>query len=131
MGYTKLQSDPSYLFTIRFKLSTGWVTMRAWEGGREEPNHTRLICEMSQNGKVIFEKGQAWCGIPGHQSIDGLAAKECVASLFAMKPGDTDRDYFEGYTPEQLAWAEQNGEELSMLKSDRYCDENGNVRGGK
>ena len=31
MSYAKIQDDPSYLFTIRFKLSSGWVTIRAWE----------------------------------------------------------------------------------------------------
>lgn len=128
-GYAKLQDDPSYLFTIRFKLSTGWATMRAWETPHGfDGSHARLDCELVHNGKVVFPKGATWCGIPSHQSIDGNAAKECVASLFAMKPGDTDREYFDSYTPEQLEWAEANGEELGLEREIRYCDENGAVR---
>jgi hypothetical protein len=45
-----------------------------------------------------------------------------------MRPGDTDRDYFADYTPEQLAWAEQHGEALSIEREARYCDANGNVK---
>ena len=36
-----------------------------------------------------------------------------------MKPGDTDDEYFGGYSPEQLAWAEDNGEWLALLASER------------
>lgn len=109
------------LFTIRFKLSTGWITMTAWESPEySSTGHTRLDCELRQNGKTIFPRGATYCGTPGHMTIDGDDAKELVASLFAMKPGDTDSEYFESYTPDQLEWAEQNGEELDLLKMDRY-----------
>lgn len=133
-------SDPSYLFTIRFKLSSGTVTMRAWEvfpflsdgtrnpAFRDGDTHTGIDAEMSHGGAVVFPRGSTWCGMPAGSTIDGNEAKELVASLFAMKPGDTDEEYFANYTPEQLAWAETFGEELSMLAQDRYCDENGTVR---
>jgi hypothetical protein len=52
--------------------------------------------------------------------MDGDGAKELVSSLIAMKPGDTDKEYFDNYTSEQLEWARQNGEYLSMLAEDRY-----------
>jgi hypothetical protein len=68
-------------------------------------------------------------GIPSHASIDGTYAKEAVVSAVAMKPGDTDREYFEKYTKLQLAWATAFGEQLDMEKQNRYCDENGSVKG--
>ncbi len=44
-------------------------------------------------------------------------------------PGDTDAEFFEGYTPEQLEWVTTHGEELDCIKHDRYCDpETGEVR---
>lgn len=118
--------DPNYLFTLHYKLSTGPVTITAWEGPFQEPNHVRIDCELKHNGKVVFARGDTCCATPG--CIDDNEAKELVTSLFAMRPGDTDREYFDSYTPEQLAWAEDNGVELSMLSQDRYCDENGNIK---
>jgi len=115
------------VFRIRFHLSTGWVTLTAWEGGFQAPNHTRLNCELRQGGKVVFAKGDLFVGIPG--CIDDNSAKESVGALFALRPGDTDREFFDSYTPEQLKWVTDNGEELGMLVSDRYCDpETGAVR---
>ena len=43
---------------------------------------------------------------------------ECFGALLSflsLQPGDTDDEYFEDYTPEQLAWAEEHGEELSFI----------------
>lgn len=43
---------------------------------------------------------------------------ESVASLLAflsLRPGDTDSEYFDDYTPEQLAWADERAEDLSVL----------------
>src|SRR4029077_5119071 len=58
------------LFTIRFKLSTGWVAMTAWEG-HFDGSHTHLDCELRQNGKTIFPRGATWGDTPGHMTIDG------------------------------------------------------------
>jgi hypothetical protein len=116
-----------FLFTLRYRLSTGWVTIQAWESRVDEYGHshtlldTRMIFRPTgKQSSVVFNKGDTWCGIPSHQSIDGDNAKECVTSLFTMKPGDTDDDYFAAYTPEQLEWVEANAEELGMLKEERY-----------
>ena len=118
-------TDPAFLFELRVPgqyQGDKTIIIRAWEGEPFAcgPNHTRLDCELRQGGKIIFPRGATWCGIPGHQTIDGPMARETVLSLFAMKPGDTDRDYFSAYTPEQLEWAVANGEHLSMVAEDRY-----------
>jgi hypothetical protein len=127
-----LRNDPSFLFELRYTLyipSAGpsQVLIRAWEASRYDAdgrprypnsNHTRLDCELRYNGQVIFAKGDTYCATPG--CIDDDDAKELVTSLFCMKPGDTDSDYFESYTPEQLAWVEQHADALEALKYDRY-----------
>lgn len=127
----KIAEDTSRLFTLRIRpfATEPWITIHAFEGAFWPPNHTRVDVEVRQGGKVIFPRGTLWCGIPGHASLDGDEAKESVLSLVAMRPGDTDRDYFEGYTPEQLDWATHNGEALSMEREARYCDENGKLKG--
>ena len=38
-----------------------------------------------------------------------------LLAFLSLKPGDTDPEYFEGYTPEQLEFARQEGESLSLL----------------
>lgn len=126
MTYRKtLRDDPSFLFELHFNLSRPGhpcnVTIRAWEnqfGGSS--THTRIDTEMRCNGRVIFAKGDTWCGVPGHHSVDGKEARELVASLFCLKPGDTDQDYFATYSTEQLDWVTSHAEELEIAKNDRY-----------
>lgn len=131
----------SHLFTLRVRLSTGMLYVKAFEGERQEPNHTSVHIQArwtqcdeifaedpAFDRKELFPLGSLWVGIPSHASLDGNYAKDAVLSCLAMKPGDTDREYFELYTHEQLAWAEANGEELSMVRESRYCDRNGAVR---
>lgn len=51
---------------------------------------------------------------------------ESVAALLAflaVRPGDTDDQYFKDYTPRQLAWADERAEELSAY----ICDLEGSV----
>lgn len=41
-----------------------------------------------------------------------------MLTFLSLRPGDTDRDYFDRYTPEQLDWARAHGEELSWLATE-------------
>lgn len=60
--------------------------------------------------------------MPAGTCLDGIEAKEGVLSLVAMKPGDTDEEYFADYTEEQLAFAKEYGEALSCEREARYCN---------
>ena len=125
----KLIKSVDKLFTLKINVGKDPViVIHAFEGEWQSGNHTKIDVEVRQGGKVVFPRGTLYCGIPGHSSIDGNYAKEAVLSLVAMKPGDTDREYFADYTPEQLEWAERYGDDLSAIGQLRYCDENGNVR---
>lgn len=124
-----MNREHDFLFELRFRLSSGPLVIRAFEGPFQYPSHTRIDCELVQDGKTIFKRGDTWCGIPCNHSIDGVYARELVVSTLSIKPGDTDSDYFDSYTADQLRWVEANREELDMLKQDRYCDpETGGVR---
>jgi hypothetical protein len=124
------------LFTLRVRLSRGYATIHVFDGGKydTEPRlgvgADRIDVVVRHEGKTIFPRGATWCGTPrcGGMTLDGNEAKELVLSLVAMKPGDTDDDYFASYTPEQLSWCQEFGEELSAEREWRYCDENGNVK---
>lgn len=75
-----------------------------------------LAYQFFHMGRLVFEGDDYGCS-PLH-AIDSDA---CVAGLLAflsLKPGDTDSEYFESYTPEQLAWAREWGEILSLYVED-------------
>lgn len=98
--------------------------IRTWRNGRFQLDlfdtgrcdwrgQTRLAYTFKDGGKVIFE-GQDFAGSPLHAD-DSSATIAALLSFLAFRPGDTDREYFERYTQEQLDWARANGEELSFL----------------
>ena len=82
--------------------------------------HTTLYCELQHAGRVLFPREQFTVGIPHGDCLDSDYAKAAVLSLFALKPGDTDEDFFEHYTPEQLDFCERYGEALSLEALNRY-----------
>lgn len=125
-------SDPA--FTLRVRLyrpehDPRLITITAYDDlvpGWDPAGRVRLTCEVRHGSTVVFPKGQLTCAL--HAASDGIGAKELVMALVAMRPGDTDADYFADYTPEQLAWVTEHGEALSCEREARYCDEDGNVR---
>jgi len=124
---TQLNREPVFLFTLRVCVfaSEPLVVVNAFEGrdagrGRMGDRHNRIDVEVRQGGRVVFARGALYCGLPTFKSIDGPDARELVLSLVAMKPGDTDADFFAHYTPEQLAWAERHGDGVSYAAS-RYA----------
>lgn len=131
--YPDLRDRP--LFTMRIYVNArlgqrgNLVTIRAFEGPHVEPNHTRLWCELwqgspSKRRKPLFPRDDFYVGIPAHETIDGRSARECVLSLFCLKPGDTDSDFFAHYTPEQLTFVKAHGEELDMVRCSRFPELN-------
>lgn len=116
-----------HLFTLRVPTSDGIVTIHAYDANVcDNGTHSRIDVEVLHKGHKIFKRGDTYCATP--RCIDNYEAKELVCSLIAMKPGDTDEDYFAGYSPEQLSWAERFGEEISMYAMDRWqCHECGSV----
>jgi len=120
---THLNREADFLFTLRVCVfaSEPLVVINAFEGSRRVGgSHNQIDVEVRQGGRVVFPRGQIDCGLPTFEPIDGPDARELVLSLVAMKPGDTDRDYFADYTPEQLAWAERHADGVSYAAS-RYA----------
>jgi len=68
--------------------------------------------------RVIFE-GSAYRPSP-LRSIDGDYSMQGLLSFLTLRPGDTDREYFDRYTPAQMAFAMQHAEALSCEVSHRY-----------
>lgn len=77
------------------------------------------------NGDPIFE-GTDY-GIPAGSVIDNLAAVNGIVGFLSCRPGDTDNEYFEGYTERQLTWVSARAEELSWWGMDDIDMETGLV----
>lgn len=121
-----IRDDPSYLFTLRVQVFAGGpaIIIHAFDQvpyRYSETGHSYIDVVVRQGRRTIFARGDTWCGVPGGTTTDGKDARELVMTTVAMKPGDTDADYFASYTPEQLEWAERYGEHISCEASARYC----------
>lgn len=51
-------------------------------------------------------------------SIDADDSIGAVLSFFSLQDGDTDAEYFDDYTPRQLAWRDLRAEELGYVASE-------------
>jgi hypothetical protein len=121
-------TDQTLLFVLRLKPYTRKkrIEIKAWD--RPDPadnptGHSYIDVEVKHGAAVIFPRGQLYCGVNQWTATDGEAAKALVLSLVAMKPGDTDEDYFEGYSDDQKAWANEYGDVISMTASYRYGEQ--------
>lgn len=47
-------------------------------------------------------------GIPQGEKWSALRAKATLLSFLTLQSGDTDSEYFDSYTPDQLAWSESS-----------------------
>jgi len=70
-----------------------------------------LAYEFYYRDVLVFEGSDFGCA-PMH-AIDSDRTIGALLSFLSLKPGDTDAEYFESYTPEQMAFAEAEGENLS------------------
>lgn len=71
-----------------------------------------LAYRFFHEGKLIFEGDDYGCS-PCH-AIDSDAAVAGLLAFLSCKPGDTDPEYFDSYSPEQMEWCQANGERLGM-----------------
>lgn len=126
-------SNPNYLFGFRLTLGGKACQIYALDANHtdSQSGHMRIDVELWHGGACVFPRGATYCAVPRGTCVDSSAARELVLSLVSMKPGDTDDDFFADYTPEQLTFTEAYGEEIGMIRESRYCDENGNVKGGR
>lgn len=98
-------------------------TLQTRDTGRFDGTHSTLAYTLSMKlpGKprtVIFEGADY--GVPSHQCIDSDDAVRGLLVFLTLRPGDTDSEYFEGYTDAQRAFCEEHAEALAMASYDRF-----------
>lgn len=91
-------------------------TLQTWDTGRTDSYGKTVIkyrLTMSENNiRSCLFMGSDFCCAPSY-AIDG---DQCIASLMGfltLRPGDTDKEYFADYTPEQLEYCSHHAEALS------------------
>lgn len=100
---------------LRFvRLETGH-TLRTWDTGRTSGRgmmaRTRIGYELCDHlGRRIF-RGVDFGPSPTHAD-DADATLRALCGFLFLRPGDTDRDHFEHYSPQQLAFARSTECEL-------------------
>lgn len=82
-------------------------------GSRDQRGQTILAYRFRHSGKTIFE-GEDFSGSPLNAD-DSNETMACLLGFLSLRPGEIDAGYFDKYTPEQLAWVNDNGEDLSFL----------------
>jgi len=65
--------------------------------------------------EILFDERIA---APEWSDVDSVAAT--ALGFFTLQDGDTDSEYFDGYSAEQLAWRDEHAEQVGIL---RYKDE--------
>ncbi len=95
-------------------------TLHLWDTRTMMENKCRLAYRLSmhEHGKsiVLFEGGDYGCS-PLH-AIDSDEACAGIMGFLTLRPGDTDAEYFDDYSPAQMEYAEQHAEALS---GEVYC----------
>lgn len=116
--------DMSHLRTVRlvpYRKGCGPVfTLKMRDTGRRDWRGQTLIgYELRGTGLGVIFAGEDFAGSPMHADD----SDECVASLMTfltLRPGDTDAEYFAGYTDAQRAFCDAHAEALSFVVSQRF-----------
>jgi hypothetical protein len=66
------------------------------------------------SGKTLIFQGEDF-GPSAMDAIDSDAAAFSLLGFLTLQPGDTDREYFDDYTPEQLEWCQSDEAEALSL----------------
>lgn len=92
-----------------FRLTT-WATNRYDNRGQQYIGY-RLTAHDHEERVVIFE-GEDFAGSPMNGD-DSDATVAGIMGFLTLRPGDTDQEYFDGYTPVQVAYCDHHAESLA------------------
>jgi hypothetical protein len=118
MTLTKAQRD-NILRVLHFRTKDNSYYLVIWDTGNfDEYGKCILGYRLNQNGKILF------CGEDFHNSpvlcIDSDETVKELMGFLTLKPGDTDKEYFNSYTSEQLEFAKTDAEYLSYEVYERF-----------
>ncbi len=80
------------------------TTLLLYKYAQSVENDPWLIYKFKVGRKLIFS-GQSFCPSPLH-AIDSIETVRALMTFILLKKGDTDAEYFDNYTEEQLEFSE-------------------------
>jgi len=93
-------------FNLKLYDLGGGLSYQTWRVGYELIEH-----QPGQKPRIIFEGDDFRPG--ASMAIDSDAIVKSLMSFLTLRPGDTDAEFFEDYTQEQLEFADAHGESLA------------------
>lgn len=78
-----------------------FATERTYTGSRPKIGYKLF------SGKTLIFQGEDFGPSPMH-AIDSDAAAYALLGFLTLKPCDTDREYFDDYTPAQMEWCQSD-----------------------
>lgn len=93
-------------------------TLRTWDAHASFHGKDAIRYELKMGRTVLFS-GDDFGASPAY-AIDSNESVCSLMNFLTLKPGDTDADYFEGYSDAQRAFAEEHGEALYAEVSRRF-----------
>ncbi len=112
---------------ITSRLLAGWPIdddhlLEVWPHGRDEDGRIRWLYRLSRGDRTIFSATDITSPARAGLSTGTLIiAARTVLSFLTLCPGDTDAEFFDGYTRTQLDWRDQHAEELSLYAQEDSC----------
>ena len=107
-----------------FRLTT-WDTNRKDYMGKWLLGYSLVMVESfavcGRKHTVLFEGEDFGCS--SLHAVDSDATITAIMSFLTLRPGDTDRDYFAGYTQAQLDYCAQHAEALSCEVEHRFPED--------
>src|SRR3990167_8975268 len=98
-------------------------TLKAYDlNRRDHLNKHMLGYRLLQSGYGEVFTGED-VGCSPMDAIDSDASVAAIMGFLTLRPGDTDREYFDDYTPEQLAYCGEHAEALSSAVYDRFGED--------
>ena len=103
-------------------------TLTLWDAEETtRDGHRRMAYRLTKSGapgkgaEVIFE-GDDFHLSPLH-AVDSDAAVRAIMGFLTLKPGDTDAERFEGYSPRQEAFATHHAEAVALEVAARFGED--------
>lgn len=92
-------------------------TLRLFDTGRSDRHGKQILAyeliDVEHGDAPVFAGADFHCS-PLH-SIDSDRTVGSLLTFLSLRPGDTDPEHFEDYTPSQLEWCQARAEELALL----------------
>lgn len=104
--------------TLRDVLLERGYRLKTWDTGRTVGGKPAVGYELTGRAGAVLFTGEDFGCSPLH-AVDSDEALRALCGFLFLRPGDTDRDYFDGYSAEQRAFAESSDcEQLAFLYSE-------------